>query len=212
MALEAVEVDLALAEDGGARRACRRRARRSSPAPEARRGGRPRQLPVGHGRGRRRPGSAARGARRGSRAKSRRSARAGVECPTRRRPGSASHRPVAAPQLRTAGYGIVSDALTGGRAGTRSEEAGPRRPRRLLDLPVEELDLPQPAHRIHVTVLGAVDGLLEDAFHQSVHVRDDAEPSHARPSQPPHTPSPLVRFLSVGSRPCMLGVAGLPHY
>ena len=31
MALEAVEVDLALAEDGGARRACRRRARRSSP-------------------------------------------------------------------------------------------------------------------------------------------------------------------------------------
>ena len=110
---------------GGRRRSSRLPSTRStelSPAPEARRGGRPRQLPVGHGRGRRRPGSAARGARRGSRAKSRRSARAGVECPTRRRPGSASHRPVAAPQLRTAGYGTVRKG-----EGTRASPAAAKR-------------------------------------------------------------------------------------
>ena len=68
---------------GGRRRSSRLPSTRStelSPAPEARRGGRPRQLPVGHGRGRRRPGSAARGARRGSRAKSRPAAERPAGC------------------------------------------------------------------------------------------------------------------------------------
>ena len=58
----------------------------------------------------------------------RRSARAGVECPTRRRPWSASHRPVASPQLRTADRGTQTQRISDGGRPLTLPNARPARP------------------------------------------------------------------------------------